>query len=162
MIFDKLITERELIFEINRQAVYSLLGYKKGQSVLSEGTKTLVDSVFSEALGLIQPQGIYIARRIKEKDRKITFIDSDIVIKSSSVSKLLSESFGAVFMAATIGPALEKEADDEIRKQNSEKAIILDAMGTEYAEAVANALNNHLITVARLAKLFLTMRFSPA
>jgi hypothetical protein len=101
MVFDRLLTERELIFEIKKQAVYSHLGYRNRQTVLSEKMKTLVDKVFSEAIELIEPLGVYIARRIKEKARVITFVNSDIVIESSSVSKLLSGSFGAIFMASS-------------------------------------------------------------
>jgi hypothetical protein len=161
MVFDRLLTERELIFEIKKQAVYSHLGYRNRQTVLSEKMKTLVDKVFSEAIELIEPLGVYIARRIKEKARVITFVNSDIVIESSSVSKLLSGSFGAIFMAVTIGPALERKIDDEIKEHNNEKALVFDAVGSGSAEAAANALNNHLITQSRQAKLFLTTRFSP-
>lgn len=161
MFFDKVITEKEIRFTINRKAVYSLLGYRKGKTALTEKIINLIDEAYEKASELIVPQGIYVIRRIKEKGDEIKFANSKIVLKGKSMQVLLEESLATIFFGVTIGPGIEEKISQETEKKNIDKALVFDTLGSEAVEAAANFLNNHLIAQARQAKKFLTTRFSP-
>lgn len=161
MFFDKLVIEKEIPFRINRKAVYALLGYRKGTTTLSEKMASLVDASFKEALELVDPLGIYITRKIKEKGSDIYLARSPIILKGKSVQMLLKDSFAVTLLAAAIGPGVENKISEETERGNLEKALILDVIGSEAVEAVANSFNARLISLARQDKNFLTTRFSP-
>jgi len=64
-------------------------------------------------------------------------------------------------MAVTIGSGLENLSSRYTKEKQFENALVLDTIGSEAAEASANALNSYLLTLARQAKNTLTRRFSP-
>jgi hypothetical protein len=161
MIFNKRVVEKELLLDINQKNVHSILGYKKAQTALTDHMKALIEECFSMAVELIDPIGVYITRRIKRKGKNIQFYHSKITIHSHSMETLLHNSYAAIFMAITIGPDLEAKIEDFMTNTNNDKALILDAIGSEAVESAAKSLNDHLISQARQAKVFLTTRFSP-
>lgn len=161
MFFDKLINERSIPFKIERRAVYKLLGYREGKTALPEKIIHLVDESFKEAVSLIEPEGVYLIRRIKEKIDNIKFFNSLVVLKGKSMQMLLKESLAVIFMGVTIGHGVEKRMTEETRNGNFEKALVFDAIGSEATESAAKSLNYHLVIMARQSKHFLTTRFSP-
>ena len=86
---------------------------------------------------------------------------SEAALEGLSVRNLLKNSFAVLFLAVTIGSGLENLIAHYDQEKQFEKTLILDAIGSEEAEAAANSLNNHLLVLARQAKLTLTRRFSP-
>jgi len=64
-------------------------------------------------------------------------------------------------MAVTIGSGLENLTSRYTKEKQFKNALVLDTIGSEAAEASANALNSYLLTLARQAKNTLTGRFSP-
>jgi hypothetical protein len=162
MKFDQIIKISDLSIQINRTSVLSLLGYKRGKTKLSEPAGKVLEAAFKRAEGLIHPQGVYLIKRIKEKSHEtITFINSQVFFRGKSISRLLSRSSAAALMAVTIGLKLEETIAQETQAGNLEKALALDVIGSEAAEAAAEALNVHLISLARQEKLLLTRRYSP-
>lgn len=161
MFLDKPVTERNILVSLERSAVYRLLGYRQGKTTLSEQMKALVDSLLSEALALINPVGTYLIRKIRSRSEAIAFRRSKVVLRGQSIAALLRQSEAAVFMAVTIGSELEREMSTQTAQGHLDRALVLDAIGSEAAEAAANALNARLITLARQTKRFLTTRFSP-
>ncbi|MFC2168061.1 hypothetical protein ACFLRW_03680 [Acidobacteriota bacterium] len=161
MIYDQLKIEKDIQYSIDRKTVYSLLGYKKEQTKLPQKMFDRLELAFEKAEQLIETQGIFIIRRIKERGKTIVLQDTPTVIKGISARNLLKNSFAVIFMAVTIGPGLEKLAGHYTKEKQFESALVLDAIGSEAAEATASALNNYLLTLARQAKLTLTKRFSP-
>ncbi|MFQ6038459.1 MAG: hypothetical protein ACE5LV_07575 [Candidatus Aminicenantales bacterium] len=161
MVHDRRTIERELRVDINRKAVHSLLGYRKGQTAWTQEMATLLQRTYSEALDLVEPVGVYIVRRIREKDDEIRFFRTKTRIKSRSIRMLFHKATAAVFLAVTIGPKLEEKIQEETAKGRNEKALVLDAIGSEAVEAAADSLNTHLVSLARQTRHFLTTRFSP-
>ncbi|MFQ6091705.1 MAG: hypothetical protein ACE5OR_03315 [bacterium] len=161
MVFNKLIKLDEIHFEIDRRAVYSLLGYRKGKASLSQKMIRILDNAFSEILDLVDPKGAYLIRKIRDKGGEVFLLDSEIVLRGESMVNLLRDSFAVIFMAVTVGCRLERRISQEMEKGNHETALVFDAIGSETVEAVANSLNNRLLTEARQFKHSLTMRFSP-
>ena len=161
MVFDKLLKYENFQFEIDKRAVYSLLGYKKGETTISKEMATLLENSFKEAIELVDTKGVYIVRRIKEKKNGIRLFNSEIVLRGKSMEKLLYGSFGVIFMAVTIGPELERKISEDMENGSFERAIVFDVIGSEAVEAVANSFNSYLLIQARQAKNSLTRRFSP-
>ena len=161
MIYDQLKIEKDIQYSIDRKTVYSLLGYKKEQTKLPQKMFDRLELAFEEAEQLIETQGIFIIRRIKERGKTIVLQNTKTAIMGLSARNLLKNSFAVIFMAVTIGPGLEKLASQYTKENQFESALVLDAIGSEAAEASASALNNYLLSLARQTKLTLTKRFSP-
>ncbi len=161
MVFDQLKVEEDIQYSIDKKAVYSLLGYKKDQTKLPQKMFDFVESTFSEAEKLIEAKGVYIIRRIKEKENPIRLSGSRTAILGHSAKNLLKNSFAVIFLAVTIGSGLENLISQYTEEKQFEKTLVLDSIGSEATEASANALNNYLLTLARQAKYSLTPRFSP-
>ena len=161
MVFDQLEEVKDIQYDINRAAVWALLGYKKGKTKLPQRMVELVDSSFREAQEMICPIGAYIFRRIDKKKTEISLLATDTTIEGNSAQKLLRNSFAVILMAVTIGPELESRISQYAEEKQFEKSLVLDAIGSEAAEASINALNFYLLGLARQAKIRLTKRFSP-
>jgi hypothetical protein len=152
---------RDIQYSIDRKTVYSLLGYKKEQTKLPQKIFDRVELAFQDAEKLIDAKGVFIIRRIKKNGDPICLQGSRTTIKGHSASNLLKNSFAVIFMAVTIGSGLENLTSRYTKEKQFENALVLDTIGSEAAEASANALNSYLLTLARQAKNTLTGRFSP-
>lgn len=161
MEFDKLRIEEDIQYSIDKKVVYSLLGYKKEKTKLPQKMFDRIEAAFEEAEKLIDAKGVFIIRQIKEKGNLICLQNSQTTILGQSAKDLLKNSFAVIFMAVTIGSGLEKLTGQYTKEKQFENALVLDTIGSEAAEASANALNSYLLTLARQAKNTLTRRFSP-
>lgn len=161
MDFDRLKIVGDIQYAIDKKAVYSLLGYKKEKTKLPQIMFDRVEKAFQDAERLIEARGAYIIRRIKKKGDPFTLLDSTTSLEGHSAINLLKNSFAVIFMAVTIGSGLENLAGQYTKEKQFENALVLDTIGSEAAEASANALNSYLLTLARQAKKTLTQRFSP-
>jgi len=162
MTFDKLIIERSLLFSVDKNRVYRRLGYKKTTTQVNESMLRRVKTLLSDAAEMVDPCGTYIIRKIKKREnRRISFQKSRVTLEGQSIQNLLKEAFGAVFMAVTIGAALEERIAEETKGGNIDQAVVLDAFGSEAVEAAADSLNTFLVSQARQMRYFLSTRFSP-
>ena len=141
MVFDRLKIERGIQFDIDTRAVYALLGYKKDRTKLPQQMIDLVDSSFQEARELITPVGVYIIRRIEKKANPITLQGSRLELRGNSARNLLKNSFAVIFLAVTIGLGLETRINLYTEEKQFEKTLVLDAIGSEAAEAAADAFS---------------------
>jgi hypothetical protein len=151
-----------LSIQINQASVLSRLGYRQGKTKLSAAAGRVLEAAFKSAETKIKPQGVYLTDKIKKKSNgTITFTSTSSVFRGRSITKLLSSCFAAILTAVTIGMELEELIHHETLAGNLEKALALDTIGSEAAEAAAESLNTHLISLARQEKLTLTKRYSP-
>jgi len=162
MKYGQVIKVSSLSIQINQTSVLSRLGYRQGTTKLSAAAGRVLEAAFKSAETKIHSQGVYFADKIKEKSNEtITFTSTSSVFRSKSITKLLSPCFAAILTAVTLGNELEERIQHETLAGNLEKAFALDTIGSEAAEAAAESLNTHLLSLARQEKLFLTKRFSP-
>ena len=133
--------------------VYEITG-KAGQ-ILSEETE--------RARRLIRPAGVFQLLEIQSNDKRaVTFHTSDFVITSSQVARMLHDANRAAFFAATIGPKLEERVSSLSNDGEATRAVILDAIGSETADAVADRLHRTVLSIlAEEAQCRVTPRFSP-
>lgn len=162
MKYGQVIKVSNLSIQINQTSVLSRLGYRQGTTKLSTAAGRILEAAFKSAETKIHSQGVYCADKIKEKSNEtITFASISSVFRGKSITTLLSPCFAAILTAVTIGKELEERIQHETQAGNLEKALALDTIGSEAAEAAAESLNTHLLSLARQEKLFLTKRFSP-
>ncbi len=147
---------------MDHKALLGLLGYRKGTTKLSGSSVELLESCLQEAEPLIHPRGVYRVRRIdKVAEDRFEVQNSAIRLEGRSMKRLLSDSFAVVFMAVTIGSDLEGRAARHQAEGRADRAVILDVIGSEAAEAAAVSLNALVATAARQGRWTLTRRFSP-
>ncbi len=162
MRFDVLVRAEDLALNVNVRAALSLLGFKRGRTKAPEKVRTLLESCLAEGMELARPVGAYRARRLERAgDGQFLVVGSRVRLTGRSMERLLKDCFGVVFLAVTIGPELEQRVAEYAASGRSDRAVVLDAVGSELAEAAAVALNDRIRTEARQRGWGLTRRFSP-
>jgi len=148
---------------IPQKAVMRRIGYPGKIKKPGKHIEHIFNELIKKSDQLIKPAGSYIILEIKENNEKVTtFKNSDFIIKSPQVSKLLNKSVYAVVFITTIGTETEKRVNDLLNDNQLTKAFILDAIGSETADAVADEIHYKLIkAMAEKEEYTVTPRFSP-
>jgi len=158
---DILYIREDFPININFSTVMALMGYHREKTVMGEDFKNKVMEIINRGISLSKPRGAYIMRKIKKKGDIITFYNTPLKIKSKNIEKLLSDAVFTVFIGVTIGKKLEEAVDKFARNNQQEVSVILDTVGSEAAESLAELLNNYIEIWARQNKFSITMRYSP-
>ena len=138
-------------------------GYPSSTTPLTPAVQVAFDEMLEKAMMLIEPCAIFVAFNIKNRTpQKTTLEHSNFVIDSAQVTKLLRNSEAVLLFMATIGLKLEEEVRSLFSQDESVKGFLLDAMGSELADEVANELHHNIIP-SRIKDLnyVITPRFSP-
>lgn len=114
--------------------VLTRLGYKKTITIISEKYKKKIDAIIKEGLTLCNIKGVYGMCKIKSHEHNGIKIFNDIFLESKSLSKLLENSFGVVFMATTLGSDIVKKIQLEIKNENADFALILDSLASQIVD----------------------------
>jgi len=127
------------------------------------GIQTIFDNEIAFAYTLFEPMGIFTRLAIKSyKEKAVVFKNSDFVLESRQVSRLLDGCLEAVLFMATIGGKLELELINLLDEKETTRAFILDAIGSETADAVADQMHWHYLKeIAHADGMEVTPRFSP-
>lgn len=146
-----------------RKAVLRRMGYPGGTNKLGTQIETIFKDLIKQTKSLVKPTGSFIILKITQNNgKKVTFDNSDFVINSPQVSKMLKPAVYTVVFLVTIGPELEKKVKLWLDEDEITRAYILDAIGSETADAVADEVHYNLIeTKAATDGLKVTPRFSP-
>jgi hypothetical protein len=149
--------------EIPRGEVLKRLGYPTASVELEEPVKTLFEDGLREAAPLMRPEAAYRALKIETNDgNAVRFRGTDFSIESRQVAKMLAHADFAVVFAVTVGSGLDQTISDRMRNGDMLAATILDAVGSETADAAADALHWKILAgPAEAAGGSVTPRFSP-
>ncbi len=162
MIFDKLILKDNISYIINKKAVLSLLGYKRGKTKISKDFAEKLDEILKLTYENGKGKGSYIIRKIKDiKDYDISFENTNLKLKSKNLSKLFEDSFAVIFFGITIGSWIEDRIKELNENKKMNEALIYDAVGSEAVEGAANSINHFFDIEARQNRYSLTKRYSP-
>ncbi len=148
---------------IPRKAVMRRIGYPGNIKKPGKHIEHIFNELIKKSDQLIEPAGSYIILEIKKhNETATTFKNSDFIIESPQVSKLLNKSVYGVIFIATIGPETEERVNDLSNDNQLTKAFILDAIGSETADDVADKIHYNLIKpIAEAEGYTVTPRFSP-
>ena len=125
--------------------------------------RQMIDVEIDASVHYFNFKGIYTILQIdKRNDSELTFKEIPFKIESAQVAKMLKQADQVALFMVTIGKNLEEQVKEFLRIQEPTRAFILDAIGSETADALANHL--HWKILSKLAEkngMTVTPRFSP-
>ncbi len=112
---------------------------------------------------LLVPKGVCIQLGFEEQESDcVTFHHTDFKICSEQVKRLLRDCKSVILFMVTIGNALEFEMKKLMDAGRMTESMILDAIGSETADAVADWVHRTYIkSLAKKEGFDVTPRFSP-
>ncbi|MBM7684916.1 vitamin B12 dependent-methionine synthase activation domain-containing protein [Defluviitalea raffinosedens] len=137
------------------------LGYKKTKTKLEKDQKEQIEELIWEGVSHCHPKGAFLILPITERTCHSITIGRHLV-KSKSLAELLKNSETAALMASTIGDEMIHAIEDEIKKENSVKAVIFDSTASQMADkTVAWVMDFINKTLQKEGKALTSMRYSP-
>jgi hypothetical protein len=146
--------------EIDKQHVYHYIGYN-GNHKLSARISSLVDDYAKHAHHLINPLYSYVIKDVEWARGSIAFIEDSIIFKSQVVVQLLEQCQQVAIFLVTIGKYLEETAWKLARDGLILQATVLDAIGSDAVEKVADHVQDKIKELAGAQGLVTSRRFSP-
>ncbi|MBO7741451.1 MAG: hypothetical protein J6S21_02755 [Victivallales bacterium] len=156
-----------LPFQIPERQILRRLGYVRNVTDVDEAQRRMLAGIIHEGAALCRNnRGIYCA------PLKISAIDADRVILASpigdwhidspAVAAFLSRARGVWVGAVTLGGAITDAASQALQAGDGARAAVLDAVGSECADAVMDALQTMAASVlSRQGYTLDSRRFSP-
>ncbi len=125
--------------------------------VLEEFHKKVL-KLIEKGYELSEARGVYSIELIITKEKNRIVLASGMTLEGTAISRHCQDYTHVFLMAVTIGEKLEKE----IERSEPDEAVILDAFGSEAAEAAAESLNSIIKREAVHAGFYtFNYRFSP-
>ncbi len=139
------------------------LGYPSAGYELQEGMDAILKDAMAEAGRRMDIRSSHRILEVASNDGgRIRFKDSDFIIESAMVARLLRNAQFAVCLAATAGIALDRAVSSAMDRGEMTEAFMIDAIGSETVEAAVDELHwNVLKAQAEKSGFRVTPRFSP-
>jgi len=145
---------------LDRRQVLHRIGYDDGCEPPVRMV-SLVDEYLEQAPSLIEPSYSYAIRDIEWARDPITFVEDSIVFKGSVITQMLERCSKVAVFALTIGKYLEGTAHQLARDGLILQATVLDAIGSDAVEKLADSAQGTIREIARAKGLVISRRFSP-
>jgi cobalamin-dependent methionine synthase I len=148
--------------QIPVREVIRRMGYPGGKEP-DPGIRQILSEEMERAAGLFHFRGIYRVMDIQNLANDVlSFREDSFVIRSQQVCRMLRNARQVVFFMVTIGKGLEENVHTLLQQDETTRAFILDAIGSETADEAANVLHwKTLSDLARQQGMKATPRFSP-
>ncbi len=147
---------------VPREAVLRRLGHRPGRSEVSQRVGDLMDEMVAAAEALLAPQAILADLTIAEvSDGAVSFAETPVRLESRRLARHLEGCYRATLMVCTLGAGLDQAQESLAARGEATRALILDAIGSETAEALAESLNRSVSQRAAQAGSPTRRRFSP-
>lgn len=146
---------------ISDKAVLARLGYAPGTTALDERTAALIAEEIAGARTLIVPREAVAHAPVVRPAPGTVSLAPGLVIVSGHIDRLLAPCTEAYGLAVTIGPHLEMKRDRYLAGGETTRGLILDAIGSVAAEALAEEAHARIRAAAEERGLTATPRFSP-
>jgi hypothetical protein len=157
-----LVTDNSLVgdIEIDKNQVCHHIGYEDDQN-LSARISSLIDDYTEHAHSLINPLFSYVIKDVEWARGSITLIEGSIIFKSRVIAKLLERCPQVAIFLVTIGKYLEETAWQLSRDGLILEATVLDAIGSDAVEKVADLAQARIKEIVKTQGLVIGRRFSP-
>lgn len=168
---------KHLPIEISKEAILKRIGFKAGKSILTPNIHNIIEDLFSAYNGLLDPKVIYKNFNIEvishhpnppalmgvggNVEYLIKIKGSGVSFKSKALSTNLNFCKIISVFACTIGNVIEKETVEALGKGDNSRALVIDAIGSEAVEALAERCNRLISETARGKRFVTVKRFSP-
>ena len=144
---------------IDREEVFRYLGYQAGHKVPAR-ISSLVDGHIRNASRLIEPKYSYVIRHVDRVEGARVFF-GDVIFESRLIAQLMRRCQEAAIFAVTIGGLLEEEVWQLARERRIVEAAIVDAVGSDATDKMADAIHNRIGEIASAQGFNISLRFSP-
>ncbi len=139
----------------DEERVLVRLGYRKGVTEFDDRQIKIVREGLEEGTSLCRLEGAYAFVRMTGVSNDGNSapaaegikLENGLVLKSTGLARLLGGSCEVLFMAATVGYEIADRIDLEMREGNPAKALILDSVASQTADA---ALDSMMILIGGL------------
>ena len=146
--------------EIDKKQVCHYIGYEDDKN-LSARISSLIDDYAEHAHDLINPLYSYVIKDVEWARGSISLIEGSIIFKSRIITQLLERCPQVAIFLVTIGKYLEETAFQLARDGLILQATVLDAIGSDAVEKVADFAQDRIKEVAKARGLVTSRRFSP-
>jgi hypothetical protein len=146
--------------EIDKKQLCHYIGYNDNYK-LSANIASLIDDYAEHAHSLIHPLFSYVIKDVEWARGSIAFIEDSITFKSRIIARLLEHCNQVAIFLVTIGKYLEETAWQLSRDGLILQATILDAIGSDAVEQVADFAHARIKELTEAQGLFISRRFSP-
>ncbi len=124
-------------------------------------TSSLIDDYVENAHQLIEPSYSYVIRDIELVYGSSVVIDGSIIFESQVIARLLKRCHKVAILLVTIGKHLEETARWLAEDSLMVQSIVLEAIGSDAVDRVANFVQDRIRKVASEQGLVTSQRFSP-
>jgi len=146
--------------QISRRRVCRYIGYDADHKPPAR-ISSLIDEYIENAHHLIESSYSLVMRDVECIQDDRIFIEGSIILESKVIARLLEQCHKVAMFLMTIGKHLEdtacRLAEDGLILQSA----VLDAIGSNAAERMADSIQNEVKSVAAQQGLIISPRFSP-
>jgi len=146
--------------EIDKKQVCHYIGYEDDKN-LSARISSLIDDYTEHAHDLINPSYSYVIKDVEWARVSMSLVEGSIIFKSRIIAKLLERCPQVAIFLVTIGKYLEETAFQLARDGLILQATVLDAIGSDAVEKMADFAQDRINEVAKAQGLVTSRRFSP-
>lgn len=140
--------------------IYTRLGFRKGHTTLSHAEQESVRRIIDDASALVELKGAALMMDIVKVDESGVTMDGGAIFPSRSLAGMLEGSVAVLLMGATAGSGI-MEAIASCSAEDLTRAVILDAVGSEMADAALDWIMNYVgQDLLRSARKLTRRRFS--
>ena len=142
--------------------VVKRMGYPNDAAV-PDPIRTILNDALSVASRLMKPRAVYrICPIVSNDENRIVFQNTDFILQSRQVARLLRDSRAVVFLAATVGIELDREITSQMDRGDATEGFMLDSIGSETVEAAVDMLHWEILRKQiEKSRFSVTPRFSP-
>ena len=146
--------------DIDKDKVCQYIGYEANSNPPAR-IISLIDEYVENAQDIIGPSYSYSIRNIERVHGASAFVDGSIVFESDVVAQLLEQCNQVAVFVVTIGECLEETASSLADNSSVLQAAVLEAMGSEAVESVADFVQDKLGSMVQNHGFVISRRFSP-
>jgi len=146
--------------EIDKDQICHYIGYDDNHN-LSARIASLIDDYTEHAHYLINPLHSYVIKDVEWARGSISLIEGSVIFKSRIIARLLERCPQVAIFVVTIGKYLEETAFQLARDGLILQATVLDAIGSDAVEKVADFVQDRIKEMAEAQGLVTSRRFSP-
>ncbi|MCL0050419.1 hypothetical protein M1N22_00980 [Dehalococcoidia bacterium] len=145
---------------IDKKSVCRHMGYGADCDP-SPRISSLIDEYAENAHHLIEPSYSYHIRDVELVESPAVFVEGSIVFRSQVIARLLGQCHKVAMFVVTIGDYLEEMVAWLARHNNIVQSALLDAIGSDAVERVADSVQGKIEKLAHEQGLVTSRRFSP-
>ena len=153
-------TSNRIDIEIDKKQVHQYIGYDADYK-LPARISSLIDEYIEHAHHLIEPSYSYVIKDIERVQGSIVVIEGLIIFESRVIGRLLEQCHKVAVFLVTIGARLEEMVCQLAEDGLILHATVLDAIGSDAAERVADFVQGRIEEMASAQGLVTSLRFSP-